>query len=83
MGVRDPEAALKQQAPPVPQGALDMLVQMGFDKRLIEYAVQSAQQADPQLQQGPSTDQVTQMMGDPSQQQQDPQQQADPQGQAA
>jgi hypothetical protein len=63
MGVRDPEAALKQQDPPVPQSALDMLVQMGFDKRLIEYAVQTAQQQDPQLQQGPSTAQVTQMMG--------------------
>jgi hypothetical protein len=77
MGVRDPEAALKQQDPPVPQSALDMLVQMGFDKRLIEYAVQTAQQQDPQLQQGPSTAQVTQMMGgQPSPDQQAPQEQA-------
>jgi hypothetical protein len=77
MGVRDPEAALKQQAPPVPQSALDMLVQMGFDKRLIEYAVQTAQQQDPQLQQGPTPGQVSQMMGG----QQSPDQQADPQQQ--
>jgi hypothetical protein len=77
MGVRDPEAALKQQDPPVPQSALDMLVQMGFDKRLIDWAVQTAQQQDPQLQQGPSTAQVTQMMGgQPSPDQQAPQEQA-------
>jgi hypothetical protein len=54
-----------------------MLVRMGFDKRLIEYAVKTAQQQDPQLQQGPTPGQVSQMMGG----QQSPDQQADPQQQ--
>jgi hypothetical protein len=73
-GVKDPEGWLKQTEPPVPPLALRALENMGVDRRLIQRAVQVAQQTDPRLnpdqptpdeqqqQQGPNVEQVDQMM---------------------
>ena len=73
-GIRDPEGWLKQGDPPVPPLALRALENMGVDRRLIQRAVQVAQQSDPRLnpeqptpeeqqqQPGPTTEQVDQMM---------------------
>lgn len=66
-GVKEPESWLRQQAPPVPPAALEALARMGVDQRLIERAVQAAQQADPMLNaegpEGPQVQDVNQMMG--------------------
>lgn len=69
-GVKEPESWLKQQAPPIPPAALEVLAQMGVDQRLIQRAVEVAQASDPQLnpeaepeQQGPGVQDVNQMMG--------------------
>jgi hypothetical protein len=65
-GIDDPESWLAQAAPPVPQGALDILVNAGVNPQLIQRAVAVAQQNDPQLQaqqqQGPDQQQVDAMM---------------------
>jgi hypothetical protein len=65
MGVDDVQSWLKQDAPPVPPVALQMLEQAGVDPELIRFAVASAQRQDPQLggQQGPDVGMVNQAMG--------------------
>lgn len=65
-GVKDPESWLKQAEPPVPPLALEALQRMGVDPRLIQRAIQVAQEQEPQLppeQQGPGVGDVSQMMG--------------------
>lgn len=66
MGVKDPQAWLKKEDPPVPPLALEVLKKMGIDPRIIQRAVTVAQQQDPRLapeqQQGPNPDQVDQLM---------------------
>ena len=64
LGVRDPEAYLKQSDPPVPPMALESLQRMGVPPELIQRAITVAQQADPRLaQEGPDAQAVGQMMG--------------------
>jgi len=65
LGIRDPEAWLKQTDPPVPPLALEALQKMGVNPALIKRAVQVAQAADPRLapEQGPDVQQVNQAMG--------------------
>jgi hypothetical protein len=64
LGIRDPESWLKQTDPPVPPMALEVLQKMGVRPEMIHRAITVAQAADPRLaQQGPDTQQVTQMMG--------------------
>jgi len=67
-GVKEPESWLRQQQPPVPPAALEALARMGVDQRLIDRAVQVAQQADPMLSpdaepQGVQVPDVNEMMG--------------------
>jgi hypothetical protein len=69
LGEKDPESWLKQSDPPVPPLALELLAKMGVPPEQIQFAVKEAQRQDPQLapeQQGPTTDQVDQMMAAPA-----------------
>jgi hypothetical protein len=65
LGEKDPESWLKQQDPPVPPLALELLGQAGVPPDLIQFAIKEAQRRDPQLapeQQGPPPEQVNQLM---------------------
>lgn len=68
MGIEDPEAWMKQTDPPIPPGALQILQDMGVRPDLIEFAVTRSQEQDPRLptDEGPTTEQVGQMMGAPA-----------------
>lgn len=61
-GVRDTQAWMKQQTPPVPPMALDLLKRAGVDPMLVDQAVQVAQRQDPRLATGPDVQQVDQAM---------------------
>jgi hypothetical protein len=66
-GIRDTQSWLKQDPPPVPPLALEMLARAGVKKDVIARAVKVAQEAQPSLgpgqQQGPNVAQVDQAMG--------------------
>lgn len=62
-GVADPESWLKQQEAPIPAIVVENLKRV-FDPNLVDYVVKMSQQQDPQLaQEGPSSEDVGQMMG--------------------
>jgi hypothetical protein len=64
MGIDDVQGWLKQEAPPIPPMALQLLEQAGVAPELLQYAVQAAQQAQPQIGQGgPDVAMVDQAMG--------------------
>lgn len=62
LGIDDPSSFLKQASPPVPPAALEALQSMGVDPRMIQRALQVAQQQDPQLTPGPTVGQMDQVM---------------------
>jgi hypothetical protein len=62
-GEKDPRSWLKRTDPPVPPMAIELLKRAGVDPRLVDQAVQVAQQNDPRLAQGPDVAQTDQMMG--------------------
>lgn len=64
-GVDDVQGWLKQDAPPVPPMALQLLERAGVAPELIRFAVAQAQRRDPQLggEQGPDVNMVNQAMG--------------------
>jgi hypothetical protein len=67
MGVDDVQGWLKQDAPPVPPMALQLLEQAGVAPELIRFAVSQAQRQQPQLgggeEQGPDVAMMNQAMG--------------------
>jgi hypothetical protein len=68
-GVDDPIGWLKQTEKPLPPAVLEILTkEIGVDPRLVQQAVEAAQQRDPQLpmeQQGPNVQQMNRAMGVP------------------